>query len=320
MSTGISTLSSRGWRVLLGFILLFFFTKSALPLSSGRSVKPLYAFEFLTFKRAELGDQTLMEIFCQIPTDNLIFIKYKKGFFASYELAISMQDSLGHEVARQSFIDSVKVKTFKEIDRPRIPKLIRFHFIINPGDYEARIELTDVETRHNLSFKRKISVSDYTKTGLQLSDLQIAISMNVSQKDNVLVKNDREIVPNVSKIVGGQLTTLFLYSEIYNLRYSLQEPNKELVTTYVIKNARGDEVRSLKRTYEKPGETCVVAGSIPVADLASGEYQLFLTVEDLDSGQKNQRSTHFLVIKTYSDLQTFFEQSNKDRRFVETTH
>ena len=70
-------------------------------------------------------ENLLFEIYGQVPTDNLIFIKFKDGFFASYQLTITLHDSSGNEVVRQNLIDSVKVQTFKDMDRPGVPRLIR---------------------------------------------------------------------------------------------------------------------------------------------------------------------------------------------------
>jgi len=79
------------------------------------------------------------------------------GFFASYQLIITLHDSPGNEVVRQNLIDSVKVQTFKDVDRPRVPRLIRFGFLVEPGEYEARMKLTDLEAHLH---SRRTSVQD----------------------------------------------------------------------------------------------------------------------------------------------------------------
>lgn len=304
--------SSRGLRVVLLLWFLFSIPMEVLPNPLGRAEKRFYAFEFLSFRDLDLGEKTFLEIFCQIPTDNLIFIKFKDGFFASYELAISLHGDLGNEVARQSFIDSVKVKTFKDIHRPRIPKLIRFKFSVKAGQYEARMRLTDLETRKGLDFSRRIAVSDYTISDLQVSDLEIATSISISQEENVLVKNNRRIVPNVARIVGGALKVLYIYSEIYNLQYSSREPNKSFKATYLIQNERGSEIKAMERIYEKPGDTCALVAGIPVSRLESGAYKLILIVEDLDNGQRTQKNIRFLVIDSDSKIQSLSELSGEN--------
>lgn len=271
---------------------------TVLPLpSSGYDLKQsLYAFDFLSFKYEESG-KSLFEIFGQVPTDNLIFIKFKDGFFASYQLTITLHDSSGNEVVRQNLIDSVKVQTFKDIDRPRVPRLIRFGFLVEPGEYEARMKLTDLETLKALNFQKSIKVFDYQKPGLELSDLQIATSISAANHQSVLIKNDLEIVPNVLRIVRPELPILYVYSELYNLQYSTEEQNKEFIVSYIIENKEGKEVKSVKRRNKKPGETCILSAGISVSDLDSGEYQLIVNVEDLESVQKIQKSTQFFITK-----------------------
>lgn len=285
--------------ILQGMLIVLLFLNrptTALRASEYDLYRPVYAFDFLSFKYEESG-KSLLEIFGQVPTRNLIFIKFEDGFFASYQLTITLHDSSGNDVGRQNLIDSVKVQTFKDIDRPRAPRLIRFGFLIEPGEYEARMKLTDLETLKALNFQSRIKVSDYEKSGLELSDLQIATSISAANHQSVLIKNDMEIVPNILRIVRSELPVLYVYSELYNLQYSTEEQNKEFIVSYIIENKEGKEVKSVKRRNKKLGDTCVLNAGISVADLDSGEYQLIVNVEDLDSAQKIQKSTQFFVTK-----------------------
>jgi len=285
-----------GLQMLL-ILLLFTLPTTALPTPSGYDVqRPVYAFDFLTYKSGN-GEETLLEIFCQIPTDDLIFIQFQDGFFSSYDLTIRLFDPSGNEIVSQSLIDSVKVKSFKDIYLPRLPSLIRVALLVEPGEYEFRIRLTDMETLKDVRLQGNIEIPNYSKTDLQLSELQLATSITVTAEKNLLVKNYRKVIPNVPGIVGAELKHLFVYSEVYNLRYNAGEPHNELVATYTIKNEKGVEVKSIKRHYKKPGDTCALSIGIPVAGLESGQYQLILDVEDPARAQSVRNFTNFYVTK-----------------------
>lgn len=287
---------TRGLAVILSLWFFFSVAQKAFALPFGKSEKEFYAFDFLSFKSAE-DEKTLLEIFCQIPTDNLIFIRFKDGFFASYRLTISLYDISGNEVAKQSLTDSVTVNTFKDIDRPRTPKLIRFSLLLEPGEYQAQMKLKDLETLKSLDFRKKILVQDYNAPGLQLSDLQIAASISARNGKDVLVKNNWKVIPNVTRVVSIKQNVLYIYAELYNLLYSSVKPNKEFIVSYMIQDKEGQEIKSLKRKKsKKSGNSFALVASIPVPELKTGQYRLILYVEDLDNAQKIQKSTSFYVI------------------------
>ena len=93
---------------------------------------------------------------------------------------------------------------------------------------------------------------------------------------------------------------IYVYSEIYNLQNTLNEPKDEFIAAYVIENAKGEEVRSFQIRRKKPDDTCALSVAVPVAGLAEGEYRLILTVEDPDKVQKVRKSTKFYVVRPYS--------------------
>lgn len=290
----------RLWAFALGCTFLNFADAPAAFRDSDNAVTPIYAFEFLTFKSAH-PEKTFLEVFCQIPTDNLQFVKFKDGFFASYRLAITLRDSSGAETEGESFIDSVRVKTFRDIDRVRPIRLVRFSFLVTPGKYQARVVLRDLETLRHLTFAKEVEIADYERTDLCLSALQIATSITPSNERGILVKNGQKIFPNIPRIVGSGLDVLQVYSEIYHLQCSNGRLSKGFKALYTILNEKGERVKSLERRNQKPGNASFLTAAIPIEDLESGRYRLVLRVEDLDTATATEKSTNFLVIKPGMD-------------------
>lgn len=100
----------------------------------------VFSFEFFTFGRA---DMTKLEVFCEIPARHFQFVKYADGFYASYEISVVLFDGEMEPVDRAVYMDSAKVRTYGEIDRPHSPHLVRFEFVKNPGIYTVRLAVTD---------------------------------------------------------------------------------------------------------------------------------------------------------------------------------
>ena len=257
----------------------------------------VYSFEFLNFKRGD-GEKTYLVVFAQIPTENLIFVKFADGFYASYDITVALQNQSGVEIARESFVDSIVVKSYKETEKFRPPRLVRFVFKIESGEYVARVQIKDLETRKHVGFKKNLQIPNYAVPGLQISDLQIAASISPSNEKNALVKNKREIVPNVSRILGPKSNLLQVYWELYNLYFSPEKPNSKFVVTYSIANSKGKEVKKLQYKYTKPVHSSAVTVGIPIGELEEGLYKLKLKVEDSDNSHSVWNSTSFYKLKT----------------------
>lgn len=257
-----------------------------------------YYFEFLSFK-AEEDEKAFLEIFCQIPTQNLQFVGENGEFCASYELSIALVDWNDYLVEGSSYRDTVKAPSFEKVENIDPFQLVRFTFLVESGEYEAQVRFTDLETRGYFSFKKKINVPDYGNSELQISDLQIASSITASDEESILVKNDRKIIPNVPRIFGNELNTLYVYAEIYNLCYSPEELNKKFLVAFTIQNESGFKIKSETLGYKKPGESCALSVGIPIDELEPGQYKLILDVEDLDSAQRAQKSAHFNIVKPF---------------------
>ncbi len=300
-------------KIRIPVLFLILLTDSAALFSKPSDIildRPVYAVEFISYRTSQ-PNITYLEAFCQIPTNEFIFIKSKDRFFASYELTMTLYDLSGYEVVKASLVDSVEVKSFKDIDRPRPGRLTRFGFWLAPGEYESRISLKDLETLKVVSFKANVDVSAYNKTDLQLSDLQLATSITITDEHGAFVKNKREVIPNVPGIIITGSTDLYVYSEIYNFGYNLEELNNEFTATYTIANEKGKEIRSFQRRIQKPGETCALSVKIPVTGFENGQYELILNVEDLQSGQSTQKRTNFVVLNPGSKPRIYSELLDK---------
>ena len=200
-------------------------------------------------------------------------------------------------MSRESIVDSIKVRTFKEIDRARPSQLTRFAFLVEPGEYKARMTLTDLETLGHLAFEKKVHVPDYNKSGLLLADLQLATQITPSVEQNsVLAKNGRKVVPNVLHLVEPSVRPLYVYSEFYNLQSNAEGPNDEFVATFVIEDRTGREIQSWKLRHKKAAASCALSVGLTLDEFDSGGYQLSLTVQDPATGQSVRKSTPFQAV------------------------
>lgn len=264
--------------------------------------RPEFYFDFLTF-RAGKGEKTYLEVFCQVPTNILQFIKSEQGFSASYELSITIYDQSDYQITGSSYVDSVHVPSLDDIQKLALPQVIRFTFFLYPGKYKAKIRYTDLETYEVMGFTRRLEIESYDKSDLIISDLQLATSIEITENENsVLVKNKRKIIPNLSHVYGLHLKHIYVYTEIYNFKYDSGCDKNQFKAQFVVTNEQGMQLKTVDFKYKKPGETSVLSVGIPVEQLKTGKYILTLNVTDLDNGHTASRSTVFHVIQPYANL------------------
>jgi len=158
-----------------------------------------YEFEFLTFIFDE--SRTCLEVFCQVPNKELV-------------VTITLSDTAGLPMASQThhnYLQSTDIPLGE-------PVLVRYVFVLEPGNYTAQVTLFNPESKSSYTFNRQVRLPNYSKEDLVFSDLQFASSITVSQDTlALLVKNFRNVVPNVVRIYGRELNTVYLYFEIYNI-------------------------------------------------------------------------------------------------------
>ncbi len=286
----------QGMRTLLSTLVLVCSVSSLFAAATADDIRATsYHFDFLTFKSAA-EDKSFLEVFCQIPTENLHFVNTNDGVLAQYHLDIKLENARDEHVERLSYQDSVKVDYDEGGSYIPTTHLIRFSFDISPGDYVASIDIADSHANWGVSFTREINVSDYGLSGLQMSDIQLSNNISESQEQSVLVKNNKKIVPNPSHLFGLDTKKLFAYSEVYNLSRRATSLTGAFLTTYRILDKDGSEVKRLRYRFNKPGSTGAFGVGIPVDDLKSGHYKLVMQIEDLDSFEVQHKVTQFHVI------------------------
>ncbi|MFQ5770493.1 MAG: GWxTD domain-containing protein, partial [bacterium] len=291
---------SQGTRVILLLTLLINWSLIASPHPTKTKEFQSYCFEFLTFKASQ--QNTFLEIFCQIPAQNLQLIENNEGYLAIYEIEITLFDQNNFQTNRLNFVDSVEVAAHEDMSSLTQSRLVRITFLVNPGEYVAHVKLTDKATLSSFSFNKTLQVPDYFNKDLSMSDLQMASSISRTDTESVLVKNNMKIIPNVGRIFGSSNNILYVYFEVYNLLFHESEPNKKLNATYTIVDKSGSAVKTVMHKYEKPGDTCALSQGIPIDELASGQYKLILIVQDIDNAQKVSKFAYFTIVRPDNQL------------------
>ncbi len=161
--------------------------------------------------------------------DALQFIKDKeKGFRADYEAVVTLTDTTGKEVLRESWKGSTFTDDFKKTYSKKLVISASRQFDTVPGTYDFKMELTDLETRRTGSQSGRTRLRNFAEGGFSISGL--------------LFLNSFEFVERVS-IIGDQKADesaedIYAYFELYNL-----PAGDSSVISYQVLNASDQLVR-----------------------------------------------------------------------------
>jgi len=293
---------SQGLRRFYLLVLLLFTSSTVIGQSLTHDMaQNSYLFDFLTFKAFD-GNKTFVEVFCKLPYKNLQFTKTHDGLIAYYNLEITLFNKKNIPVETASHTDSVKVGSYKEARHmSTYSQIIRFTFVLNPDDYKVHMIISNNQSPAFKGFRRSLHVPDYAEKGLQASDIQMATSITTTDEQTVLVKNGREIVPNVGHIYGVDSKVLHIYSELYNFHYKKKRDVNQFLATFTILDQNGRELKKVNHKQNKPGKTCALSLGIPIDGLDSGQYKLVLEVTDLDNSKTVTKQSNFHIIKDASN-------------------
>jgi len=169
---------------------------------------PSYNVDAMSFA-STTSQQSRLDVFVQIPYEDLAFVKKDEGYLASYEVTIDVLDSTGRLVNEKLWTEEVKAATFEQSVSSQGYSLVERVFEIPPGEYSIVTIVRDSEKRQNQRLERKLRVSDYALPQLTLSDIMLVSRINTSGEK-------RSIVPSVSSNVGVLPGGFHIFFEAYN--------------------------------------------------------------------------------------------------------
>lgn len=169
---------------------------------------PPYSVDAISFA-SNTSKQSRLDVFIQVPYENLAFVKKEGVFWASFEMTIDILDSTGQLFNEKLWSEEVKAETFEQSVSPQAYSLVQRVFEIPPGTYSIVTIMRDNETRQSRRLGRKITVSNFSSGQFSLSDIML-----VSRVSNTGEK--KTIVPNVSPNVGLISDAFYILFEAYN--------------------------------------------------------------------------------------------------------
>lgn len=193
--------------------------------------------------------------------------------------------------------DNLKVSVnFKDLWRKEV--LYRASVVLNPGDYDLEIRLSDANNPlKQTEFSTVYNVEN--KYDEKISEIFLFNKSIPATKDHIFYKMGFALFPkfqNPNYLFNKNDSILNYYVEVYDL----VSDKKMFLERFIRPKAR---VNAIKETYKvkelKQVEKKVESGSINIADLPSGNYEIVLTVFD---EQKNILKTESVLFQRINPI------------------
>jgi GWxTD domain-containing protein len=198
------------------------------------------------------------------------------------------------------------------IDLQRIP--------LTNGSYNFQLIIKDNFSPDSTSFTHKDIVTiSLPENELSFSGIEPAERFYPSETVTKFTKSGYEIIPYVSNFYPDNINSLSFYSELYNIDKEIGEETDFLIRYFVtsIPSRRVFE-KTISFERRKAAPIIVIAKSVNLSDLPSGNYNLEVEVRDKNNelllSKKHffQRSSHKKV-----DAPTDFSQVEVEGSWVE---
>ena len=185
-----------------------------------------YYEDFLNFA----GDKkTRLDIFIQVPFQEIQFVKAENGYEGGYSVIVSVyEEDKTTLVQEKLWNENINIKSSNDLSSGVNYNLSYRSFELSPAKYFIKTVVTDKDSRQEFPSVKSFVVKDFTHKP-SMSDLMIVSSKTV-------VNGNNKIVPNVSSNIISSGKGIDIFYEIYSdsadtkeLEYVITDDNKKVV-------------------------------------------------------------------------------------------
>jgi len=239
-----------------------------------------------------------LEIYYSIPRKLLKFVRKDSLYYAYYriDINISKKDSL---ILQDSIFQKTYVRDTASIkSTQRLIDIARYY--MKPGDYKISFKILDLEALNFAKKEMRVKI-DSISNNFTVSDIELASIIKNNEK-NKFFKNGLMVVPNPSKIYGKNLSVLYYYVELYNLR-TLKDSAYRSVCKIIDKNNKLVKIIKDKNVSIRSNSGLEIYG-FKIGKFKTGLYKLQLEFYSLDSKISVKKDKYFYIYNpdySYSD-------------------
>lgn len=232
---------------------------------------------------AALGrpDTSYVEVYYMLSRRDLTFEQAGELLQALFQIETAFVDTEGAIRAQEITQKRAVVGDTDEAKEDRF-LFMEDGFLLEPGTYALQIRAVDRTSGRVGGYVDTVHIRDFGGNELDLSDLELAVSIEPDTSSGSFVKHGRRVLPNPLRTYGLDMPMLYFYGEIYHL-----SPDEDTYTVrYTVLDHNGEVYKRFSPKHRAvPGASSVEVGGISVAAFPQGDYALRVEVLDRVGGR-----------------------------------
>ncbi len=225
---------------------------------------PGFYIDAANYKSDQPG-KTRIDVFLQIPYQNLQFVKHKGKFQAKYSVTLSFYDEDKDDLLLEKVWNAkITVPSFEIASSENNFKYDYRSFDLDPETYTMECNLYDKDSKKEYTVDAVIELKEFDKE-IQFSDL-IFIDAEI----------DSQIIPNISNTVESTDSSLSFFYEIYS------DKDQILNLKYEIENSEEDIIYNASVAQKILQGTNFIKHKLEGTSVSLGKYRLIAKAVDSD--------------------------------------
>jgi GWxTD domain-containing protein len=233
---------------------------------------PVFFADAVAYASGQPG-KARVDVYVQIPYEELTFVKEGEQFVARYVVTLSFLTHEQKPVLDRTWTEVVRVTDHAQTTSSRFYSLGHRGIDLDPGNYVLNVLFRDEDSRKTSRLRRSLLVSDFEKNNLSLSDIMLVNRLSTDGEK-------RSIVPNISGNVGHLSEGFFLFVELYS-----KTDIDSVDLTWKVFDAKQKELMTGKQLEALTGATTQSFLKIDNPALPAGIY--YLTVRATELGKSD---------------------------------
>jgi GWxTD domain-containing protein len=251
-----------------------------------------------------------VDIYVQVPYPEINFVKEEEQYTGRFEISAAVLSQENQQLWQKSQLVELHLKDFSQTISNRFFSLKQFSTDLAPGKYELLLQVTDQESKKVETFKRSVVVKDFGIDTLALSDVMFVSRMTVDG-------TRKNIVPNLTGMIGKEQTSFYLFFEIYN---RAQLDSVQLTCKFT--NLKGEVVVQQTKGEKLAGNRTQTIWQIDTLSIVPGQYLLLIEAAGnikADSGKAFHASvsrTCIIRMKNMPLVITDIDKATEQLRYI----
>jgi GWxTD domain-containing protein len=259
------------------------------------------------------GNKIFVELYYSFNQNELTFKKNSSGYEAKGKILL---DLFSNGAGKNIIMKELNIPLQVSDTVIKASKLTgQLNMMLDTGTYKLILKASDYfDTSKSASSSEEIVLKSIPDNVFTSSSIQLSTGISKSSDvNNIFYKNSLEVIPNPSLLFGNNLSKVYYYMELYNIRQGLISDS--YTVNICITDTDGKELKSETKNYKIKSESRVEYGAVDISDIPSSRYIFVIKALD-DKNTEVLKAFKYFYIYNSNVIDTNTHVSELDAQYM----